>query len=866
MTDRVLLPTNVTPSHYRVHLTPNFETFKFDGKVDVQVSVKEATKTVVVNTLDLEILSASISYESGNQTGTTAIDTENEALTITFDNEVPVGAATLTITFIGVLNDKLCGFYRSKNVIGEEVEWIATTQFEPADARMAFPCWDEPAIKATFSIVLTAPKNLVALSNMPAISETEEGDLKTTEFSVTPIVSTYLVAFCVGNFECVEGKSSTNTPYRVWTTKGKKEMGRFALDVGVKVLSYFEEYYGVPYPLPKTDMIAIPDFSAGAMENWGLITYRETALLCNQETASVGAKSRIAYVVSHELAHQWFGNLVTMEWWKELWLNEGFATFVGTQAVAQFFPEWQVWKQFISDYIFRAFKVDSLRNSHPIEVDVSKARDINEIFDAISYCKGASVIRMVSNYLGEEAFRKGLNIYLNRFKYSNAVTSDLWQALSEGSGKDVNSVMNAWVSNMGFPVVSITETDKPGQYEVSQRRFFSFGEPTPEEDTTVWTINLGVCSSKNPEKISYLDVNQKSQQVTYSEEDASTEWVKFNAGQSGFYRVQYSPALAERVAASVKSGALPAEDRLGLVEDAFALALSGATSLVQALALTASYTNEDDYVVWSTISENIGTVGNLLSGEPAAAYLDKYVTTLYSKIGTLGWDSKSGESDLTKLLRARVLATLGGHGDTAIVEEAKKRFATFADDFSSLSADLAGVVFTLAVKFGGEEAVETMISIYEKMHKSSDVAPDLRIKALTAIGFGSTPALIEKALHYAFESDCVRTQDLFYPIFACSQSHYGREATWSFLKTNWDTLLKKLESSNFLLGRIISYATSGFSSEEKLKDVEEFFSTRKVAGTERTIAQSIESIKANSAALANNKESVTAWLKEHYSA
>jgi len=866
MTDRVLLPTNVRPKHYRVHLTPNFESFKFDGKVEVQVEVKEATKTIVVNVLDLEISNAVVTYGSDSQTGTTSIDKENEALTISFDKEVPVGSATLTVTFVGTLNDQLCGFYRSKVVNGDQVEWLATTQFEPVDARMSFPCWDEPAIKATFSIVLTAPKDLVALANMPVISEKVEGDLKTTEFDVTPIVSTYLVAFCVGNFECVEGKSSTGTPYRVWTTKGKKEMGRFALDVGVKVLSYFEEYYGVPYPLPKTDMIAIPDFSAGAMENWGLITYRETALLCNEETASVGAKSRIAYVVAHELAHQWFGNLVTMEWWKELWLNEGFATFVGTQAVANFFPEWDVWKQFISDYIFRAFKVDSLRNSHPIEVDVSKARDINEIFDAISYCKGASVIRMVSNYLGEENFRKGLNIYLNRFKYSNAVTSDLWKALSEGSGKDVTSVMNNWVSQMGFPVVSIAETDKRGVYKVSQRRFFSFGEPTAEEDSTTWTINLGICSSRNPEKITYVDVNQKSQNVTYEDEDDSTEWVKFNAGQSGFYRVQYSQTLAKRVAASIKSGSLPAADRLGLVEDAFALALSGATGLVQALELTASYVDETDFVVWTTISDNLGTVGDLLSGTPASACLDRYVLKLYSKIGSLGWEPKEGESDLNKLLRARVLATLGSHGDNAIVEEAKKRFATFSSDFQSLSADLAGVVFKLAVKFGDESAFDNMVKVYEKMHKSSEVAPELRIKALTAIGFGATPELVEKALNYSFESDCVRTQDLFYPIFACSQSHYGREKTWSFLKTHWDKLLQKLESSNFLLGRIISYATSGFSSEEKLKDVEEFFTTRKIAGTERTIAQSLESIKANIAALDKNKEEVSAWLQEHYSA
>jgi puromycin-sensitive aminopeptidase len=603
-------------------------------------------------------------------------------------------------------------------------------------------------------------------------------------------------------------------------------------------------------------MIAIPDFSAGAMENWGLITYRETALLCDAKTASVAAKARIAYVIAHELAHQWFGNLVTMEWWKELWLNEGFATFVGTQAIAHFYPEWQVWTQFLTDYVARALSVDSLRNSHPIEVNVEKARSITEIFDAISYCKGASVIRMIENFLGEEAFRKGLNIYLNRFKYGNAVTKDLWKGLGDGSGKDVSTMMDKWTSAIGYPVVTVEETDQVGKYKVTQSRFLASGDPKPEEDTTIWHIKLGI-SSKSQPQISYVDFNSRSSVIDVKV-NSKDEWVKFNAGQSGFYRVAYPKEMSARLGDAIKNNDLPAADRHGIQSDAFALARAGSIPLAQALALAQNYVNETDFTVWTDLSANLGEISTLLDGSEASPLFDKYMLALYSKISSLGWDPVPGEKDLNKQLRGTILNKLATHGNSSVEVEAKARFNKFLADQTSLSSDLQGVVFKTAMRVGGDEEFDAMVKTYK-----GATQPEMRIRALQCIGFSKKAHLIQKALDYSLTED-VRTQDTMYLFASSASTAQGRELSWKFVKSNWDTYVKKLEGGMGLLGHIVKHASGSGSTQAWLDDVETFFKSHSAAGIERTVQQVIESLRGNVAYLNRNKESVTAWLKQNF--
>jgi aminopeptidase N len=847
---RVLLPSNVKPDLYQVHLTPDFKTLTFDGNESIHLIVNEPSKSITLNALEIVIHSASVKCGDVKQSCTFEYDTQNEYVIFKFENEI-TNNAVLDIHFEGILNDKLAGFYKSTYKVGDEDVVIGTTQFEPVDGRRAFPMWDEPAVKARFEITLTVPHDYIALSNMPEIDEIKNEDgSKTVKFDTTPVVSSYLVAFVVGKFEFVEGVTENGIKFRVFTTPGKLHLGTFALDVGIKVLTYFEKYYDIPYPLPKQDMIAIPDFSMGAMENWGLITYRETALLCDPDNASVAAKSRVAYVIAHELAHQWFGNIVTMEWWSELWLNEGFATFVGNQAVHAFFPEWEIWTQFISDYIFRAFTADGLKNSHPIEVPVRVAREIDEIFDAISYCKGASVIRMIENFLGEENFRKGLNIYLNRHKYGNAITTDLWQALSEGSGVDVAKWMQNWVTKIGYPVLSVTETDKPGILSVHQQRFLSSGPPSEEEDTTVWNINLGYVTD-NSSEIKYSSLEERSAEI-----DVGTEgWVKINAGQGGFYRVKYSPHLNHKLGEAIAANQISGRDRLGIVNDSFSLAQAGLIKLTQALDLVQHFSDEEDYTVWSNISENLNIVSALFGQEEFHAQYKQQVLNLYQKIGEkLGWEAKSGESDLTKLLRPIVLGQLGGNGDDMVVEEGKRRFNEYVNDRSSCPPDLLGVVLRLAMRNGGEEEFDKVVKLYEEADQ-----PEVKIKCLVGIGLSKEEALIHRALEYSL-TDKVRTQDVIYVFHATATTVKGREITWTWVKNNWEKLFEMLSAS--LLARTVSYSTAGFTTREKADEVREFFADKreKAPFIERTVDQSIETILSNAGYVERELENLREWL------
>jgi puromycin-sensitive aminopeptidase len=379
---------------------------------------------------------------------------EDEILVLEFAGELPLGEGVLAMRFNGTLNDQMRGFYRSKYEYKGETKNMAVTQFESVDARRCFPCWDEPSFKAKFKLTLEVPSELVALSNMPIVNEKIAGPIKTVEYEESPVMSTYLVAIVVGLFDYIEGVTSEGNKVRVYTQVGKSNQGKFALDVGVKSLNLYKEFFDTPYPLPKLDMVAIPDFTNGAMENYGLVTYREIYLLFDEQSSSASTKQNVAITVAHELAHQWFGNLVTMEWWTHLWLNEGFATWMSYLAVDSFFPEWNIWTQFL-DSTTSALKLDSLAESHPIEVEIHHASEIDSIFDSISYDKGASVIRMLQSYLGAERFQKALASYIKKYAYSNAKTEDLWAVLEEVSGEPVKNLMTTWTKKQGYPVIGV---------------------------------------------------------------------------------------------------------------------------------------------------------------------------------------------------------------------------------------------------------------------------------------------------------------------------------------------------------------------------------------------------------------------------
>ncbi|XP_020615245.1 puromycin-sensitive aminopeptidase-like protein [Orbicella faveolata] len=524
------LLTSVLPKNYKLTLKPNLTEFTFTGEEVIDVEVRQAADKVTMNCLDIVIKSANFSSD-GSVVNSSAIsyDKEEETVTISFPSPLPLGNGQLCMDFTGELNDKMKGFYRSKytGTDGKE-KYCAVTQFEPTDARRAFPCWDEPALKATFDVTLVVPKDRVALSNMNVVEEKDvasDASLKTVKYAQSPVMSTYLVAFVVGEFDFVEGKDADGVLIRVYTPKGKAIQGQFALEVAQKTLPFYKEYFNISYPLPKMDLIAIPDFAAGAMENWGLVTYRETALLVDPENSSSAAKQWVGLVVGHELAHQWFGNLITMEWWTHLWLNEGFASWIEYLCVDHCFPEWDIWTQFVTTDFSRAMQLDALTNSHPIEVPVGHPGEIDEIFDAISYSKGASVIRMLHDYVGEKAFKEGLCYHLDKFKYSNATTEDLWASLSHASSKPVAAVMETWTKQMGFPVLSVTAEQKGDSREVTitQNKFFADGV---SQGSYHWQVPVSISSSANPlESVASTLLDQTSCTVTVSGVEPD-QWVK----------------------------------------------------------------------------------------------------------------------------------------------------------------------------------------------------------------------------------------------------------------------------------------------------------------------------------------------------
>ena len=503
----------------------------------------------------------------------------------------------------------MAGFYRSsyKDKDGS-TKYIATTQMEPTDARRAFPCFDEPALKASYTITLIADKDNTCLSNMDQASEKEVkskitgGKRKAVTFNKTPLMSTYLLAFIVGKLNFIE-TNNFRVPVRVYATPASDiEHGRFSLDLAAKTLDFYEKTFDSKFPLPKMDMVAIPDFSAGAMENWGLITYRVVDVLYDEKTSGAATKQRIAEVVQHELAHQWFGNLVTMDFWDGLWLNEGFATWMSWFSCNKFYPEWKVWQGYVTDTLQGALTLDSLRSSHPIEVPVKRADEINQIFDAISYSKGSCVLRMISKYLGEDTFMEGIRRYLKKHAYGNTQTRDLWAALSDASGKPVEKVMDIWTKNIGYPVVSVAENEDSSSINVKQNRFLRTGDVKPEEDKTLFPVFLGLRTQGGVNEDLTLSQREETFKVP------SLDFFKLNADHSGIYRTSYTPERLKKLGQAAKEGRLSVEDRAGMILDAGALAASGYQKTSGTLSLLKGFNDETEFIVWEGILTGISAL------------------------------------------------------------------------------------------------------------------------------------------------------------------------------------------------------------------------------------------------------------------
>lgn len=852
------LPKTVVPVNYKLKLCPNMEKFTFVGEQSIQVEVKEATSVIIMNCAEIEIQKVVLAAGGADLVPSDIkLSAEDETITLTFSSPLPLGSAALNMNFTGILNDKLRGFYRSAytSAIDGSKKHIAVTQFESTDARRAFPCWDEPSCKATFDVTLVSPNAAVALSNMPVIKEERDASnsgMKISTYDTTPIMSTYLLAFVIGEFDFVEGKDKNGVLVRVYTPVGKKEQGEFALDVAVKTLPFYNDYFEIPYPLPKMDLIAIPDFSAGAMENWGLVTYRETALLVDPLNTSSNTKQWVALVVGHELAHQWFGNLVTMEWWTHLWLNEGFASWIEYLCVDYCFPDWNIWLQFINMDFKNALQLDAMDTSHPIEVPVGHPDEVDEIFDHISYCKGNSVIRMLHNFLGAEPFRQGLAAYLKKFQYSNAVTEDLWASLEETSGQPVNKIMSTWTSKMGYPMLtcSVDESKDKTVLTITQQKFCANGDTSSDFEWLV-PVTIITQSSSEPQKL-LLDKRTTTMELDNCKPG---DWVKINPEQIGLYRVQYSEGMIQALLPAIKNLTLTAADRLGVQDDLFALAKAGYTKTSTLLTLMGAYVNERNYVVLSNIRLNLGELGSLFSHLPVKTKFQDMNRKIFSRVlAEVGWDKRDEDSHTDSLLRNMLIGCLGKSNDTAVIDECKKRFANHYDGTVVLPADIRGAVYAIVRANGGEKEYNQLMDLFTKTDLHEE-----RERVQRVLGSGPGAELRAKALEFAV-SPTVRTNDTPFVIASVAGYNYeGRDEAWSFTKKNYSMFLERY-SGGFLFTRLIKVCCSDFSDMNKYKDVELFFSENKAPSAERAVKQSLENIKLRAGWLERDGAAVEEWF------
>ncbi|RXG47320.1 hypothetical protein VDGE_07150 [Verticillium dahliae] len=881
MADRDVLPDAIRPSHYVVSLRElDFKNWTYQGTVSIDVEVVKPTKEVVINALELKLSKASVTVTQNKSTesyesASISLDEKKQRAVIAFDQEIPASQkASVLIHFEGILNNDMAGFYRSKYTpavtpaasVPRDDEWhyMLSTQFEPCDARRAFPCFDEPNLKATFDVELEIPDDQVALSNMPVkdTKKTRDG-FHLVSFETSPKMSTYLLAWAIGDFEYVEAfterrYNGKQLPVRVYTTRGLKEQGRWALWHAPRIIDYFSDIFGIEYPLPKADLLAVHEFSAGAMENWGLVTYRTTAVLYDEKTSEPRYANRVAYVVAHELAHQWFGNLVTMDWWDELWLNEGFATWVGWLATDHLHPEWQVWPQFINEGMEMAFKLDSIRASHAIHVPVKDALDVNQIFDHISYLKGCSAIRMLANHLGVETFLKGVSNYLKKHQYGNAKTEALWSALSEASGKDVNKLMGPWISKIGHPVLTVAE--QPNQISIKQSRFLSTGDVKPQDDETTWWIPLELEGKKGVKGITSIALEKKEDTIT----DIDSEFYKLNSGASGFYRVNYPPERLLQLGKQLDR--LSIEDKIAIIGSAGDLAFSGNGTTAALLSFIQGFSKEDNYLVWSQVLDSIASVKSVFGEDEVIkkgleAFTLKLIDEAVSKVG---WDYPEGESYLTGLLRKRLILTAGVNGHASVTEEALKRWKAYVESPESnpLPPALRTPVFRVAVKHDPVKAVEVL-----KKEWFTTKSIDGKEVCLSAISAARDTELVKKTiLPFLFNrsppapaSESVPSSDMHVLASGLGANASAREAQWQYLQAHWDDCVVKA-GNNVVVDRLVSTSLSKFADADKISEIDAFFAGKDTAGFNRTLETAKDKIRGRAAYRQRDAAALKAWL------
>ena len=836
------LPGSVHPEHYRLTLTPDLKNATFSGIEQIDALLDQPADSITLNAAEIKFESVTTRLGGKEIKADVIEDAAKEQVTFNFNRSLPAGRITLDIAYTGILNGQLRGFYLSKTAKRN----YAVTQFEPTDARRAFPSFDEPAYKATFDVSLIVDKGDTAISNTNIVSDTPGPVIgeHTIRFATTPKMSTYLVAFLVGDFECTSG-SSDGTPIRACATPDKVQYTKYAVQAAEFVLHYYDTYFGIKYPMPKLDMIAIPDFEAGAMENFGAITYRETDLLVDEKTASIDARKNVGLVVAHEMAHQWFGDMVTMEWWNNIWLNEGFATWMENKPVAAWHPEWDMPLD-VATGLNGTLNLDAQRTTRTIRAKADTPDEINEMFDGITYGKAGAMLLMVENYEGEEIFRQGVHNYLSAHMYGNATAEDFWNAQTEVSRKPIDKIMESFVGQPGEPILHF-ETPQQGSVNATQQRFFL--SPSVKDQTAQsWSVPVCFKTAGTGSDCEIFSSAQGSLKTP------SAPFFFADAGGKGYYRSSYSADVYGQIVQHVQDGLTPIE-RIALLGDQWAQVRAGKVSVGAYLDLATAVKDDSNAAVVETALGAVNIISSQIASTPEeretlAAWVRRNFKPAYERLGA----PSAEDSPAKRELRAALLQAVGGVGnDPDVIAQAKTIAAKYLQDQASVDATLADPALDIAAANGTASFFDQLQKITE-----SSSNPDLQESSLHLLAFFNDPALERRAFDYAV-SGKVRNQDS--PLFFTTMLHgaHTRELAWQLIQQNWDKVNAQMTT---MMGAYLVSGSGSFCSAERRDEVVSFYTTHKVHAAERALLrardQMNDCIELRSAQEPNLKEWIAA--------
>ncbi len=842
------LPEVAVPENYKLSFTPDLDKAAFEGNETISIRVLKPTSEITLNAVDIDFHEVTITSSGNTQKAKVTSEKDKEMVVLAVEKALPAGPATVHITYTGILNSEMRGLYLGKDDQGRK---YAATQFESTDARRAFPSFDEPVYKATFDITAVADKGLVAISNQKVASDTPgPGDKHTVKFATTAKLSSYLAALVIGNFEYIEGEAD-GIPIRVYNTTGKKEMGQFALETAEHVLSYYDKYFNIKYPYGKLDLVGLPDFSAGAMENAGCITFREILLQIDEKQGSVDLKKTIASVIAHEMAHQWFGDLVTMKWWDDIWLNEGFATWMSSKPIEAWKPEWNFNLDDVSNS-GGTMNTDSLANTRPIHQAAETPAQIMELFDGIAYGKAASVLRMLEAYLGEDTFRAGVNAYLQKHQYANATAQDFWEAQARTSKKPVDQIMPTFVTQAGVPIINVKSQCSGNSTSVTldQKRYYYDREKFQAPNDELWQVPLCLKSSTGAQKCELLTKKEE----TFTLKGCST-WVLANAGAAGYYRAGYQADAVRGMANDAETKLTPAE-RIALQTDIWASVRVGREPVGDYLAFAQGLASDRNRAVMDDVLGRLDFIERYLVNDADRdsyrAWLRGYLSPMLKDVG---WEPKPGESDERRTLRGRLFNALGYDArDPQVLAEARRLAEKVLDDPSSVDRQLAGGAMALAALNGGEDFYARLMTALK-----NPKSPEEYYMYLFTLPQFSDPKLLQRTLDYSISPD-VRSQDALGVLTSVMANPDGQKLAWDFVLSHWDAVQKV--GGPFASAQVVG-TTSSFCDAHMRDQVVEFYAAHKIEAAERTYRQAIERIN-NCVDLKSQQEpQLASWLGQH---